>query len=537
MATSRVFPAWSLARASPTADASSSSGRRNLRRPASFAPSSPASRRAVVASVSESNGDARADDPSPSDAPSARAQVGRRARGRAHPRRTHGGPPQAPERGRQVPHPRRQVRKVRKVRKVRPRVLPRRRHRSRARGVPRRRSLEPDDRRASAAARGGEPERRGRSRMNGGRADDPSPRIVRQRTPNARRRVVDPERGRQVRADAGEIARGSRTTPRAPSRIASSARANASNRRSRNSQDPSRTTPRAPRIASISRANASNRRSRNSKPPSPPPTPNAPTAERLAETLARERKERAEEDADASRAEERRAVRAQLDVMTDPANAAQTKGAGAGAKKSATATTTTVGFEPATDAPSASYSTAASSSSSDARGRAGGGDSRAREFQPKPSPETETHQTRGTARRTTSASMTNSAAVPAEDSTAVSLDDPLFEAARRTRDEDDVRGSSGTLADVPASDSSVLPKPIFVLSDCTGESAANTCRAARSRSSPNSESLRAHQPLHLPFSQRGWRRVQDLRASCRGRRVGGVHVIRRGHGDGGGDGV
>ena len=204
--------------------------------------------------------------------------------------------------------------------------------------------------------------------------------------------------------------------------------------------------------------------------------------ERLAETLARERKERAEEDADASRAEERRAVRAQLDVMTDPANAAQTKGAGAGAKKSATATTTTVGFEPATDAPSASYSTAASSSSSDARGRA----EEAIRARASSSLSRLRKQRRikraGTARRTTSASMTNSAAVPAEDSTAVSLDDPLFEAAaRRTRDEDDVRGSSGTLADVPASDSSVLPKPIFVLSDCTGESAANTCRAALSQ--------------------------------------------------------
>ena len=207
----------------------------------------------------------------------------------------------------------------------------------------------------------------------------------------------------------------------------------------------------------------------------------------MAETLARERKERAEEDADASRAEERRAVRAQLDVMTDPANAAQTKGAGAGAKKSATATTTTVGFEPATDAPSASSSTAASSSSSDARGRA----EEAIRARASSSLSRLRKQRRikraGTARRTTSASMTNSAAVPAEDSTAVSLDDPLFEAAaRRTRDEDDVRGSSGTLADVPASDSSVLPKPIFVLSDCTGESPRRTRVAPCSRSSPNS---------------------------------------------------
>ena len=169
--------------------------------------------------------------------------------------------------------------------------------------------------------------------------------------------------------------------------------------------------------------------------------------------------------------------------MTDPANAAQTKGAGAGAKKSSGGddddgrvrtrdrraervllhggVLVVVGRE----------------------GSRGGGDSRAREFQPEPSPETETHQTRGHgAAYHERASMTNSAAVPAEDSTAVSLDDPLFEAAaRRTRDEDDVRGSSGTLADVPASDSSVLPKPIFVLSDCTGESAANTCRAALSQ--------------------------------------------------------
>ena len=151
MATSRVFPAWSLARASPTADASSSSGRRNLRRPASFAPSSPASRRAVVASVSESNGDARADDPSPSDAPSARAKsdaelVDARIRAERMAVRLKlqsaagksPSPPSSPQspQSPQSPPPR----------------PPRRRHRSRARGVPRRRSLEPDDRRR---ARGG----------------------------------------------------------------------------------------------------------------------------------------------------------------------------------------------------------------------------------------------------------------------------------------------------------------------------------------------------------------------------------------------
>jgi len=36
----------------------------------------------------------------------------------------------------------------------------------------------------------------------------------------------------------------------------------------------------------------------------------------------------------------------------------------------------------------------------------------------------------------------------------------------------------GTPMIISGAEDNVLPKPIFVLSDCTGESAANTCRSA-----------------------------------------------------------
>ena len=435
MATSRVFPAWSLARASPTADASSSSGRRNLRRPASFAPSSPASRRAVVASVSESNGDARADDPSPSDAPSARAKSDAelvdariRAERMAVRLKLQSAAGKSP-----IPA----VKSAKSAKSAPASSLDA--------AIARERAVSRDAGRSSPTI---DAERAAvRTRLN-------------KFSMNRYAFVANgANAGRVVDRLTGEIAP---VADDAASAIED--RVDLARERVKQAQQELQTAVAA---ADAKRANLDAR---------------VASLERLAETLARERKERAEEDADASRAEERRAVRAQLDVMTDPANAAQTKGAGAGAKKSATATTTTVGFEPATDAPSASSSTAASSSSSDARGRA----EEAIRARASSSLSRLRKQRRikraGTARRTTSASMTNSAAVPAEDSTAVSLDDPLFEAAaRRTRDEDDVRGSSGTLADVPASDSSVLPKPIFVLSDCTGESAANTCRAALSQ--------------------------------------------------------
>ena len=435
MATSRVFLAWSLARASPTADASSSSGRRNLRRPASFAPSSPASRRAVVASVSESNGDARADDPSPSDAPSARAKSDAElvdARIRAE----------------------RMAVRLKLQSAAGKSLIPAVKSAKSAKSAPAS-SLDAAIARERAVSR------------DAGRSSptiDAERAAVRTRlnkfSMNRYAFVANgANAGRVVDRLTGEIAP---VADDAASAIED--RVDLARERVKQAQQELQTAVAA---ADAKRADLDAR---------------VASLERLAETLARERKERAEEDADASRAEERRAVRAQLDVMTDPANAAQTKGAGAGAKKSATATTTTVGFEPATDAPSASSSSAASSSSSDARGRA----EEAIRARASSSLSRLRKQRRikraGTARRTTSASMTNSAAVPAEDSTAVSLDDPLFEAAaRRTRDEDDGRGSSGDTADVPASDFSVLPKPIFVLSDCTGESAANTCRAALSQ--------------------------------------------------------
>ena len=282
MATSRVFLAWSLARASPTADASSSSGRRNLRRPASFAPSSPASRRAVVASVSESNGDARADDPSPSDAPSARAKSDAElvdARIRAE----------------------RMAVRLKLQSAAGKSLIPAVKSAKSAKSAPAS-SLDAAIARERAVSR------------DAGRSSptiDAERAAVRTRlnkfSMNRYAFVANgANAGRVVDRLTGEIAP---VADDAASAIED--RVDLARERVKQAQQELQT---AVAEADAKRADLDAR---------------VASLERLAEKLARERKERAEEDADASRAEERRAVRAQLDVMTDPANAAQTKGAGA----------------------------------------------------------------------------------------------------------------------------------------------------------------------------------------------------------------
>ena len=442
MATSRVFPAWSLARARPTADASSSSGRRRRGRPSTIAPSSASWRRAVVASAADPTADgSSASGSSASGSSASDATSSARAKSDAE---------------------------LVDARIRAERMAVRLKLQSAAAGkspLPAAKSASSAPASSGSGARPSLDAAIARERAVSRDAGRSSPTIDAERAA-VRTRLNKFSMNRYAFVANG--ANAGRVVDRLTGEIAPTADDAASAIEDRVDLARERVKQAQQELQDAVAAADAKRADLDAR---------VASLERLGEELARERKERAEEDADASRAEERRAVRAQLDAMTDPANAAQTKGAGAGAKKSATATTTTtVGFEPAT---SSATSSASSESSSDAKSRA----EEAIRSRASSSLSRLRKQRRikraGAARRNTSASMTNSAAVPAEESTAGSLDDPLFEAAAAAaavaaaRDEDDVVGSN------PAAD--VLPKPIFVLSDCTGESAANTCRAALSQ--------------------------------------------------------
>ena len=175
----------------------------------------------------------------------------------------------------------------------------------------------------------------------------------------------------------------------------------------------------------------------------------------------------------------RRAMRAALDAMdvADGAARAGGAGAGAGAKKSATRSGDLIPSDDASESSGSSESDLGSgpdakTRAADAiRARASSSLSRLRKQR--------RIKRAGSARRSTSRSVTNSSV----NQDFVAGESSSDRAAAKTSSSS--TSSSSTRADADQSSSTtvdlgmdVLPKPIFVLSDCTGESAANTCRAA-----------------------------------------------------------
>ena len=174
----------------------------------------------------------------------------------------------------------------------------------------------------------------------------------------------------------------------------------------------------------------------------------------------------------------RRAMRAALDAMdvADGAARAGGAGAGAGAKKSATRSGDLIPSDDASESSGSSESELGSgpdakTRAADAiRARASSSLSRLRKQR--------RIKRAGSARRSTSRSVTNSSV----NQDFVAGESSSDRAAAETSSSS--TSSSSTRADADRSASTVdlgmdvLPKPIFVLSDCTGESAANTCRAA-----------------------------------------------------------
>ena len=175
----------------------------------------------------------------------------------------------------------------------------------------------------------------------------------------------------------------------------------------------------------------------------------------------------------------RRAMRAALDAMDVAEGAARAAGAGAGAgaKKSSTRSGDLVPSDDASESSGSSDSDLGSgpdakTRAADAiRARASSSLSRLRKQR--------RIKRAGSARRSTSRSVTNSSV----NQDFVAGESSSDRAAAKTSSSS--TSSSSTRADADQSSSTtvdlgmdVLPKPIFVLSDCTGESAANTCRAA-----------------------------------------------------------
>ena len=174
----------------------------------------------------------------------------------------------------------------------------------------------------------------------------------------------------------------------------------------------------------------------------------------------------------------RRAMRAALDAMdvADGAARAGGAGAGAGAKKSATRSGDLIPSDDASESSGSSESDLGSgpdakTRAADAiRARASSSLSRLRKQR--------RIKRAGSARRSTSRSVTNSSV----NQDFVAGESSSDRAAAKTSSSSS--SSSSTRADADQSSTTVdlgmdvLPKPIFVLSDCTGESAANTCRAA-----------------------------------------------------------
>jgi len=171
----------------------------------------------------------------------------------------------------------------------------------------------------------------------------------------------------------------------------------------------------------------------------------------------------------------RRAMRAALDAMdvADGAARAGGAGAGAGAKKSATRSGDLIPSDDASESSGSSESELGSgpdakTRAADAiRARASSSLSRLRKQR--------RIKRAGSARRSTSRSVTNSSVNQDFVAGESSSDRAAAETSSSSSTRADADQSSSTTVDLGMD---VLPKPIFVLSDCTGESAANTCRAA-----------------------------------------------------------
>ena len=192
--------------------------------------------------------------------------------------------------------------------------------------------------------------------------------------------------------------------------------------------------------------------------------------EKLAGELADKRKEETD-GRDGGRGAERKAVLAAMKEMRVDGEAGgaagpSTTAAGAGAKKIAVATSTH------TAASSIESPEDAKARAADAiRARASSSLSRLRKHR-------KSRLSQASSLRKTPVTST-----AAQEGNTVAEHDPLRAAAAASSAsaakesvEASGEGQNQQTAVIPAND--VLPKPIFVLSDCTGESAANTCRAA-----------------------------------------------------------
>ena len=206
-------------------------------------------------------------------------------------------------------------------------------------------------------------------------------------------------------------------------------------------------------------------------------------------SLAAEAAKRAEGEEHTASAEARRALRATLDVMDAAGavkSAVKSSAAGAGARKSATrrgedeASGSSVSDVSENTANLASSVPDAKTRAADAiRARASSSLSRLRKQR--------RIKRAGSARRSTSQSVANSTVDGVAAGAELALEPPgsFF---TNSSDESGDTFSSLSFGDTSSGDGvngagalildTALPKPIFVLSDCTGESAANTCRAA-----------------------------------------------------------
>jgi regulator of PEP synthase PpsR (kinase-PPPase family) len=192
--------------------------------------------------------------------------------------------------------------------------------------------------------------------------------------------------------------------------------------------------------------------------------------EKLAGELADKRQEE-NEGRDGGRGAERKAVLAAMKEMRVDGEAGgaagpSTTAAGAGAKKIAVATST-----PAAASPIESPEDAKARAADAIRARASSSLSRLRKHR-------KSRLSQASSLRKTPVTST-----AAQEGNTVAEHDPLRAAAAissasaaKESEEASCEGQNQQTAVIPAND--VLPKPIFVLSDCTGESAANTCRAA-----------------------------------------------------------
>ena len=194
--------------------------------------------------------------------------------------------------------------------------------------------------------------------------------------------------------------------------------------------------------------------------------------EKLAGELADKRKEETE-GRDGGRGAERKAVLAAMKEMRVDGDAGlfaagpSTTAAGAGAKKIAVATSTPGAAASSIESPEDAKARAADA----IRARASSSLSRLRKHR-------KSRRSQASSSRKTPVTST-----AAQEGTTVAEHDPLRDAAAassasaaKESEEASGEGQNQQTAVIPAND--VLPKPIFVLSDCTGESAANTCRAA-----------------------------------------------------------